>query len=83
MEMDIPLTDLFECPCCGFRGLFNAEPAAYVKCICGRWWVIGDYKYYMSLTHEEKEKIKTWNINLYQNHRELNDNNLMGNHLYS
>ena len=45
MEMDIPLTDLFECPSCGFRGLFKAEPAAYVKCICGRWWMIGDYRY--------------------------------------
>ncbi len=44
MEMDIPLTDLFECPSCGFRGLFKAEPAAYVKCICGKWWIIGDYK---------------------------------------
>lgn len=83
MEMDVPLTDLFECRYCGFRGLFKAEPTAYVKCICGRWWVIGDYKYYMSLTHEEREKIKTWDVNLYQNHRELNDNNLMGNHLYS
>jgi len=44
MENDLPLTDLFECPSCGFRGLFKAEPAAYVKCICGRLWVIGDYK---------------------------------------
>ena len=83
MEMDIPLTDLFWCPYCGFRGFFKAEPAALVKCICGRWWVKGDYRYYMSLTHEEREKIKTWDINLYQNPRELNDNNLMGNHLYS
>lgn len=83
MEMDVPLTDLFWCPSCGFRGLFRAEPTALVKCICGRWWVIGDYRYYMSLTHEEREKMKTWDVNLYQNHRELNDNNLMGNHLYS
>jgi len=64
MEMDIPLTDLFWCPSCGFRGLFNAEPTAYVKCTCGRRWVIGDYKYYMSLTHEAIEKIRTWNVNL-------------------
>ena len=64
MEMDIPLTYFFECPSCGFRGLFNAEPTAYVKCICGRWWVIGDYKYYKSLGHEEREKIRTWDVNL-------------------
>jgi hypothetical protein len=52
MKTDIPLTDLFECPSCGFRGLFKAEPAAYVKCICGRWWVIGDYRYWSFLTPE-------------------------------
>jgi len=72
MEMDIPLTHLFVCPICGFRGLFSAEPAALVKCICGRWWVIGDYRYYMSLTHKEREKMKTWDINFYKDHRVLN-----------
>ena len=74
MEMDIPLTDLFWCPSCGFRGLFSAEPAAYVKCICGRWWVIGDYKYYKSLTHEEREQIRTWDVNFYKDHKELSHN---------
>jgi len=73
MEMDIPLTDFFECPSCGFRGLFKAEPAAYVKCICGKWWIIGDYRYWSFLTPEEKKKIKTWDVNLYQDHREVND----------
>ncbi len=73
MEMDIPLTDLFECPSCGFRGRFKAEPAAYVKCICGRWWVIGDYKYYESLTREERRKMITWDVNLYQDQREVNE----------
>ena len=71
MEMDIPLTEFFQCPSCGFRGLFNAEPTAYVKCICGRWWVIGDYKYYLSLTHEEREKMRTWDVSFYKDHREL------------
>ena len=52
MKKDTPLTDIFECPRCGYRGLFNAEPAARVKCICGGRWVIGDYKYYKSLTYE-------------------------------
>jgi len=74
MEMDIPLTYFFECPFCGFRGLFNAEPAAYVKCICRRWWVIGDYKYYISLTYEERGKMRTWDLNLYKDQRELNHN---------
>ena len=83
MEMDIPLTDLFWCPSCGFRGLFNAEPAAYVKCICGRWWVIGDYKYYISLSPEEREKMRTWDINLYKDHRELNDGRFDGADLIS
>ena len=81
--MDIPLTDLFECPSCGFRGLFNAEPAAYVKCICGMWWVIGDYKYWRFLSPEEREKLKTWDVNLYNDHRELNDRGFIGAHLYS
>jgi hypothetical protein len=72
MEMDIPLTHLFVCPICGFRGLFSAEPAAHVKCICGRWWVIGDYRYYMSLTREEREKMKTWDINFYKDQKEVN-----------
>jgi len=72
MEMDIPLTDLFWCPSCGFRGLFRAEPTALVKCICGRWWVIGDYRYYMSLTREEREKMKTWDINFYKDQKEVN-----------
>ena len=74
METDLPLTDFFECASCGFRGLFKAEPAAYVKCICGRWWVIGDYKYFRSLTREEKEKIKTWDVNFCIDHRELDHN---------
>src|SRR5512139_1619309 len=69
METDIPLTDLFWCPSCGYRGLFHAEPAAYVKCICGAWWVICDYKYYISLTYEEREKIRTWDVSLYKDHR--------------
>ena len=71
MEADIPLTELFWCPYCGYRGLLNAEPTAYVKCICGRWWVIGDYKYYLSLTHEEREKMRTWDVSFYKDHREL------------
>jgi hypothetical protein len=62
MDGDMPLTDLFWCPACVYRGLFHAEPTAYVKCICGRWWVIGDYEDYLSLTHEEREKIKTWDV---------------------
>lgn len=72
MEMDTPLTDLFRCPSCGFRGLFKAEPTAYVKCICGSWWVIGDYEHFMSLPLEEKKKIRTWDGNLYKDQRELN-----------
>jgi hypothetical protein len=83
MKMDIPLTDFFECPSCGFRGLFNAEPAAHVKCICGRWWVIGDYEYYMSLTHKEREKIRMWEINFYKDHRELNHGCFDGADTYS
>ncbi len=72
MEVDTPLTDLFVCPWCGFKGLFKAEPVAYVKCICGSWWVIGDYEYYLSLTFQERDQIKVWDINLYKDHRELN-----------
>lgn len=83
MERDIPLTDFFECPSCGFRGLFKAEPTAYVKCICGSWWVIGDYKYYKSLGHEEREKIKTWDVNLYKDQREVNGNRFDGADIYS
>jgi len=83
MEMDIPLTHLFVCPICGFRGLFSAEPTALVKCICGRWWVIGDYRYYMSLTDEEREKMKTWDINFYKDHRELNHSRFDRTDIYS
>jgi hypothetical protein len=83
MELDTPLTDLFECPSCGFRGLFKAEPAAYVKCICGRWWVIGDYEYVRSLIPEEKEKMKMWDVNLYQDDRELNNSRFIRASLYS
>jgi hypothetical protein len=72
MYTDIPLTDLFWCPACGYRGLFHAEPTAYVKCICGRRWVIGDYDYYLSLTREERKKIMTWDVSFYKDHRELN-----------
>ncbi len=72
MEMDTPLTDLFWCPTCGYRGLFRAEPAAYVKCICGRWWVIGDYDYFLSLTREERKEMITWDVSFYKDHRELN-----------
>ncbi|MBM4308051.1 MAG: hypothetical protein FJ115_00530 [Deltaproteobacteria bacterium] len=72
MEMDIPLTYFYECPICGYRGLFSAGPTAYVKCICGRRWVIGDYEYYLSLSREEREKIRTWDINFYKDQRELN-----------
>ncbi len=73
METDIPLTDLFECPYCGFRGLFKAEPTAYVKCICGWRWVIGDYDYYLSLTREERKKMVKWDVNFYQDQREANE----------
>lgn len=73
MKTDIPLTDLFECPYCGFRGLFKAEPAALVKCVCGRRWVIGDYRYWSFLTPEEKKKVKTWDTNIYKDHREVSD----------
>ena len=83
MEMDIPLTDLFECPSCGFRGLFKAEPAAHVKCICGRRWVLGDYKYYISLAPEERGKITLWDISLYKDHREWNHSRFAGADLYS
>jgi hypothetical protein len=83
MEMDIPLTQLFWCPICGYRGLFNAEPTAYVKCICGWSWVIGDYKYYLSLTQEEREKLKTWDINFYKDHREVNQHRFDGVDTYS
>jgi len=83
MEMDIPLTDLFWCPSCGYRGLFNAEPTAYVKCICGRWWVIGDYKYYLSLPLEERKKIKMWDVNLYKDQREWNHSRFYGVGIYS
>jgi len=74
MGVDIPLTDFFECPSCGCRGLFKAEPAAYVKCLCGRWWVIGDYKYFKSLSREEREKMRTWDVNSCLDHRESNHN---------
>ena len=83
METDIQLTDLFWCPACGYRGLFNAEPTAYVKCICGRRWVIGDYEYFRSLTHEEREKIRTWDVNLYKDQREVNSNRFDGADIYS
>lgn len=72
MEMDTPLTDLFWCPYCGFRGLFRAEPAAHVKCICGAWWVIGDYEHYINLTEEERGKMKTWDVNFYRDQKEVN-----------
>jgi len=72
MEIDTPLTDFFECPICGYRGLFNAEPTAYVKCICKMWWVIGDYRYFLSLTEEEKKMIRVWDINIYKDQREIN-----------
>ena len=83
MEIDIPLTDLFECPFCGFRGLFKAEPIAHVICICGRWWVIGDFEYYKSLTREERDKIKTWDVNLYKDQREVNGSRFDGADIYS
>ena len=83
MEMDIPLTDLFECPCCGFRGLFKAEPAAYVKCICGRWWVIGNYEYFLSLTHEEREKMKKWDVKFFKEQIEVNHSYLERANIYS
>ena len=72
MTTDIPLTDLFQCPSCGFRGLFKAEPTAFVKCVCGRWWVIGDYDNYLSLTREERRKLTKWDASFYKDHRELN-----------
>ncbi len=73
METDIPLTDLFECPYCGYRGLFKAEPAAYVLCGCGGRSVIGDYDYYLSLSREERKKMTRWDVNLYQDQREVNE----------
>lgn len=81
--MDVPLTDLFRCPHCGYRGLFKAEPTAYVKCICGLWWVIGDYEYYLSLTCEERRKMKTWDINFYSDHKELNPHSSVQTATYS
>lgn len=83
MEIDIPLPDLFWCPACGYRGLFKAEPVAYVKCICGRWWVIGDYEYYLTLTREERERIKTWDINFYRDQKEMNPGRFCEGILYS
>jgi len=83
MEMDISLTDLFWCPFCGYRGLFKAEPAAYVKCICGTWWVIGDYEYFLSLTREERREMKMWDINFYSDHRELNSHSYVRAATYS
>lgn len=83
MEVDIPLTDSFWCPACGYRGPFKAEPAAYVKCICGRLWMIGDYEYYLSLTREEREKIKTWDINFYRDHKEMNHSRFCEATIYS
>jgi hypothetical protein len=47
------------------------------------WWVIGDYKYWRFLSPEEREKLKTWDVNLYNDHRELNDRGFIGAHLYS
>jgi hypothetical protein len=47
------------------------------------WWVIGDYKYWRFLSPEEREKLKTWDVNLYKDHRELNDRGFIGAHLYS
>jgi len=72
MEMDIPLTDLFWCPFCGFREMFKAEPAAYVKCICGNWWVIGNYEYFLSLNDEERERLKIYYIDFFKDEKELN-----------
>ncbi len=72
MEIDFPLTDLFCCPLCGFREMFKAEPVAYVKCICGSWWVIGDYEFYLSLNDEEREKLKIYYIGVFNNQREWN-----------
>lgn len=50
MEVDIPRTDLFLCPICGFRGAFKAGPVAYIQCIGGYGWVIGDWESYGSLS---------------------------------
>jgi hypothetical protein len=83
MEMDVPLTDLFWCPFCGFRGLFSAQPAALVKCICGRWCVIGDYDYFVSLTLEEREKMKKWDVQSFREQIEVNHSYLEGASIYS
>jgi len=39
MTTDIPLTDLFECPSCGFRGLFKPNLRL---CKVHLWQVVGD-----------------------------------------
>ncbi|MCX8119181.1 MAG: hypothetical protein N3G78_14780 [Desulfobacterota bacterium] len=70
-EVDIPLTDLFCCPVCGYRGALKADPVVYVQCICGKWWVIGDYHYYLSLSDEEREELKRWYASLYKDHGEF------------
>ncbi len=82
MEVDIPLTDLFWCPRCGFKGAFKAEPVAYVQCICGFWWVIGDYEYFLSLTREEREGMKTWFARFYSDQGEINQSHNLS-HFYS
>ena len=73
MEKDVPLTNLFECPYCGFRALLKAELVARVRCICGGRWIKGNQEHYLSLTLEEREKVQIWDINLYRDQRELND----------
>lgn len=71
METDIPLTEVFECPYCGFRGLFSTEPSAFVRCMCGMVWILGYERYKWVLTPKEKEEIKTWEVSLYKGYWEI------------
>lgn len=71
MEVDIPLTDLFRCPDCGFLSLVRADPVAFVKCICRRWWVLGDLRDLIG-DPEELKKLMIWDINLFKDQREVN-----------
>ena len=73
VETDIPLTDVFECPYCGFRGLFNTEPCARVKCQCGTVWILEYHRYRWQLSPEEKEQIKTWEVTLYKGYWKIDD----------
>ena len=71
MDADIPLTNPFGYPLCGFRVLFKEEPTAMIKCIYGSNWIIGDDDSYCSLTPREREDIQRWYGSPYNDQKEV------------